>query len=209
MSDQPVLTDHHFRLAKQAAASAAKSGRGVCGYDELEGEAFLWLARNAKRVVQWDDEGRHGQNKVKHAARMHCLKVVDTERRKRSGLMRGDLHYYTPGLVEELLPSIFQYVDFNSSGDVQQERVRGSSSPSEGGNRQVMIIDVKQAFFSLNRKDQALLHELFADGGVSAEILAATFLVTERTIRRWRTRAVGKMLEWLGGEPPWWTPHND
>jgi len=108
----------------------------------------------------------------------------------------------------ELLPDIFDEVDWTQSGDIQQERVRGSSKPSEGNNRLTMIIDVKSAFYSLPARDQAVLKDLYADGGMDAALLAATFAVSDRTIRRWRERAVDRMVEWLGGEPPWWTPHH-
>jgi RNA polymerase sigma factor (sigma-70 family) len=67
-----------------------------------------------------------------------------------------------------------------------------------------MIVDVRSAFDSLPPKDKTLLIDLYADGGLAVQIVAAQLEVSERTVRRREERALDKMVERLGGEPPWY-----
>jgi len=66
-----------------------------------------------------------------------------------------------------------------------------------------MVIDVRSAFDALPPKDKMLLIDLYADGGMAVQVVAAQLQVTERTVRRREERALDKMVERLGGEPPW------
>ena len=52
--------------------------------------------------------------------------------------------------------------------------------------------------------DKALLTDLYADGGVTHQVLAATLEVSEKTIQRREQRAVQRLVDKLGGELPWW-----
>lgn len=200
------VNEHQLRLAKQAAASAARSGRGVVTLDDMVGEAYLWLSRNEKKLEAWAEEGRHGDNKIRHACRLHCLRIVDKERRKQSKLMRGDLHYYSPALIVEILPDIFDPEDWFGGAPAPTDKVKGTSRPSEGNNRLAMIMDVYSAFVTLSKDDQYLLTQLYADGGLSTEVVGIALDCSARTVRRRADRAIEKMIERLGGEPPWWNP---
>jgi RNA polymerase sigma factor (sigma-70 family) len=200
--DEPI-TESELKLARQGATSAWKSGRGIIDKDDLVGEANLWIVEHLDKVRQWRDEGRHGQNKLRNACRQRCLTVVARERRRQSQLTRGDLAYYTPQVLRELLPAIFHVEDW-VSGEVRTGETRAPSRPSEGNTRLAMIVDVRSAFDSLPPKDKTLLIDLYADGGLAVQIVAAQLEVSERTVRRREERALDKMVERLGGEPPWY-----
>jgi FixJ family two-component response regulator len=66
-----------------------------------------------------------------------------------------------------------------------------------------MVADIRSAFFTLSKKDQAFLEDFYRDGGVTADVLAVSLEVSERTIRRRDDRIMEKLVERLGGEPPW------
>lgn len=198
-----VITDHDLKIATQGAASAYRSGRGVVDKDDLIGEAYLWLAKNKAKVNRWHDEGKHGDNKIRHAVRLHCLRVVSDERRKQSRLMRGDLFYYPMALVREILPDVYDREDWFGQRGEPADKVRGTSRPSEGNNRLAMIIDVQSCLKRLPESDQALLADLYQDGGVGFDVVAATAGVSSRTIRRREERAIERIVEMLGGEPPY------
>lgn len=203
VSDSLIYDEKILTLARQAAHSALRSGRGILPEEDLIGEANYWIVKNAKRVTEWLERGKHGENMIRHAARAHCLQKVATERRKKSRLEQGDLFYYTVGIIKEVLPDIFDMDDWSSSSQTAPDEMRRPSAPSEGNNRLAVIVDVRAAFLALPDPDQTLLHDLYADGGVTREVLAMAYEVTERTIRRREERAIDRMIERLGGLPPW------
>lgn len=195
-------TDSEIRLAKQGAASAGRSARGLVSSEDLTQEALLWVVSNPEKVEQWRGEGRHGQNKLRHACKQHCLTIVARERRKRSGLQAGDVFHYTNQMIAELLPYMWSPEDWTTSSGEQQD-VKGPSRPSEGNNRLAMIVDVRAAFYTLASREQSLLIMLHKDGGATYEQVGMWMECSERTIRRREDRALSKMVERLGGEPPW------
>jgi FixJ family two-component response regulator len=83
------------------------------------------------------------------------------------------------------------------------DEVRGPSRPAEGNNRIAVIADVRSSFYSLSEKDQNFLMDLYKDGGLPVDVVATTWEVTERTVKRREERIMEKMVERLGGEPPW------
>jgi hypothetical protein len=198
-----VISDSELRLASQGAKSAFRSGRGLVEYNDLVSEAHLWIVENYEKVEQWRDEGRHGQNKLRNACRQRCLTVIARERRKRSNLQPGDVFYYTPQMIREILPNIWDEDDWVTGQQVGGGEIRTPSRPAEGNNRLAMIVDVRTAFFNLNNNDQNLLSDMYKDGGLPLDVVATQWEVTERTIKRREERVLDKMVERLGGEPPW------
>lgn len=197
------ITDHEIRLAKQGAMSAHRSGRGLVDAGDLIGEANLWMISNVDKLVLWREQGRHGDNKLRNACRQRCLTIIAKERRVRSGSQPGDTQYYTAAMVRELLPDIFDIDDWLSGSSAVSGEVRGPSRPAEGNNRLAMIADIRQAFFGLPIVDRELLSQLYQDGGASYDAVANMTEVHERTVRRREERVIEKMVERLGGEPPW------
>ncbi len=197
------LLDKELRLARQAALSAFRSGRGIVSSDDLTGEANLWMAAHPVKVIAWREEGRHGENKLRHAARMHCLQVVAEERRKVSRFHRGDVAYYTPAVIRVLLPDVFDYNDWMGGAPAPTDQIRAASAPAEGNNRLAMLVDMTSTYVQLPLDDRVLLKELHCGGGIPFEDLALQYDCSERTVRRREELAIDRMVERLGGEPPW------
>lgn len=195
-----TITDSELKLAKQGAMSAHRSGRGLVDLGDLIGEANMWLVENYRKVLLWRDEGRHGQNKLRQACRQRCLTVIAKERKQRSGLGAGDIFYYSTQMIRELIPDIFDVDDWTITVTNNGE-LKGKSSPSEGGNKLAMIVDIRSAFYSLNEADRGVIEALYRDGRQYQQV-ADTLQVTERTVRRKEERIMEKMVEKLGGESP-------
>lgn len=202
MVDQDAITPDDLKIARQGAMSAYRSGRGIVTADDMVGEANLWLVKHVDKVILWRGQGRHGQNKLRNACRQRCLTIIAKERKRKSGLQPGDIFYYTPAMIRELLPDIWDEDDWTNSG-VSGEEIRSPSRPAEGNNRLAMIADVRSAYYSLSEKDQRFLEDFYRDGGVTTDVLAASLEVSERTVRRRDDRIMEKLVERLGGEPPW------
>ena len=195
------ITEQETKLAIQGARSAARSARGLVSLSDLIGEANLWMVQHLDKVELWREQGRHGANKLRMACRQRCLTIVAAERRLKSRLEAGDMYWYTPGVIREILPDIFDTDDWSTSSAGNPNELRGRSRPAEGNNRLAAICDVRAAFYGLPQADQRLMVLLFEDGFDYATV-AATLDVHERTVRRREQRVLEKMVERLGGEPP-------
>lgn len=198
-----MVTDAEIRIARQGAMSAARSARGLVSTGDLIGEANLWMLQHMDKVELWREQGRHGQNKLRRACKQYCLTVVAAERKRVSRLKTGDLFYYSPSLLSEVLPYIWDPDDWTSSSAAAQEERHAPSRPAEGNNRIAMIVDVRGAFYGLPAEDQRLLTLLYKDGGATYDQVAEWLEVAERTVRRREERVLEKMVERLGGEAPW------
>lgn len=200
------LTDRELQVITQGASNAHKAQREFIPLPDLVNEGVMWALTHPKKVLMWRDKGKYGTNLLRHSVKQACLSLVAKERRRIYKLERDDISYYTPALVREILPDIFNPEDWYSSSQSEMtDRVGGLSRPSEGNNRLAVLMDVSSAFASLSDTDQALLRDLHADGGMPVQVVAVTFDVNEKTIRRREQRALQRLVDRLGGEPPWWT----
>lgn len=198
------FTDSELRLAKQGASSAYRSGRGLIELGDLIGEAYLWMASHYNRVLEWRETGRHGQNKLRHACKQAGLTAIAKERKRITGTEKGDVFYYTPQIIRELLPSIFDVSDWVSGAMGMSAEPKGPSRPAEGNNRLAMVSDLRSAFYSLPESNRVFLQEVFYEGADDViQVIATREGVSEKTINRRIDRMLDKMVERLGGEPPW------
>ena len=197
------ITPNDIKIARQGALSAYRSGRGLVSAEDLIGEANLWMVKHLDKVKHWRDQGKHGQNKLRNACRQRCLTIIAQERKRKSGLQPGDIFYYTAAMIRELLPDIWDEDDWSNTGTGTGEEIRSPSRPAEGNNRLAMIADIRSAFYTLSEKDQHFLEDFYRDGGVPSEVMATQLEVSERTVRRRDDRIMEKLVERLGGEPPW------
>jgi RNA polymerase sigma factor (sigma-70 family) len=197
------LTDKEIKLARQGSMSAWKSGRNLIESDDLFNDACLWMLEHPNKILEWRDEGKHGENKLRNAARQRCLTIIRVERQKRAGFDRNDVFYYTQQMIREIIPNIFDVQDWTTGETVYGGEVRGSTRPNEGNNRLAMIADVRSAFYSLPEKDRVFLENHYRNGGLTLEEMAAWLDCSDRTVRRRDERIMDKLVERLGGEPPW------
>lgn len=205
MEVSDVFTPKVLRIASNSANKVVKQARYAIDYDDVVSECWQWIAENKKIVSDWVNEGgRHGQNKLALSLYRVGRKYAIKERAERTGLQVSDYYWYTTAVVEEILPDIFDYEDWFTSGNDQTEKVKGKSQPSEGGNRTAMLIDVATAYRSLSEDDQAFLRDRYGEGGVDVSVLASRYEVTQDAIRKKINRILEKMVDRLGGEPPFW-----
>lgn len=197
-----TITDDELALARQGAHSAWKSGRGLVSFDDLVGEANLWMVEHLDKVVAWREKGKHGANTLRRACRQRCLTIIDRERKVRSGLLPGDTFWYSVQMLRELLPDIFDIDDWTGQGSIPVSgEIKSPARPSEGNNRLAMICDVRAAFGKLTDEEQAFIAEVY-QSNTPWEVLAERMGVHERTVRRREERLLERMVEALGGEAP-------
>jgi len=198
------LSDREIQIITQGATNAHSAQRGFIPLPDLINEGVLWALEHDKKVEAWRDKGKYGENLLRFSVKQACLSKIGKERRRVYQLERGDVAYYTPAMMREILPDIFDPEDWLNSGSSDMtDKVSGASRPSEGNNRLATLCDVSFAFSNLSEADQSLLRDLYEDGGVTHQVLAATLEVSEKTIQRREQRAIERLCDRLGGELPW------
>ena len=200
-----MVDEKALRMAGVVANRVARNHRGYVEADDIRSECFVWLVKKQDKVAQWVDEGKPGLGKLNKALYRHAFNYARRERAKKSGTQVGDNTYYTPGLIEDLLPDVYEYdawtmqsvVRDNSSG-------RRPAAPNEGNTLLAMLVDVKQAVASLPLDEQVILRNRYADGGMDLEFMATLSGITERAMRDRIDKLLVKVADRLGGTPPWW-----
>jgi len=197
------LTDRELQIITQGATNAHKAQREFLPLPDLINEGVLWALEHERKTLMWREKGKYGENLLRHSVKQACLSKIAAERRRIYKLERDDIAYYTPAVVREILPDIFDPDDWLSSSVNDQERVKGASRPSEGNTRLAAIVDVRSAFYSLSEDDQAFIRDLYEAGGLTHQVMAATLDVAEKTVQRKEQRIIQRMVDRLGGELPW------
>lgn len=194
-----------MRACARAAKKVAVVNKRYVDYSDVLQEMYVWVAKNAKHVNEWRDQEQHGMNKLGVALFRHGHAYVARERARRTGGSTSDFFYYTPAVIEELLPDVWTYSQWEASSQVEPDMPRGKSAPSEGGNRRAMMIDVAYAVGTLPADDQRLLRDRFYDHpAMPAAHMAAMWHLTEDGLRKKIDRVLAKLVDRLGGEPPMW-----
>lgn len=201
-----MVSDKALRTAQAQARRVARINRGLIPQDDLTSECYVWLVKHEAKVEQWEQEGRRGQAKLVTALYRAAQDYASKERARLSRTMPGDHYYYTPAVLQDLLPDIWDYEAWGYPSQAVDTQPRGKSQPSEGFNRQAMIVDVKWAVAGLPAEDQTILRNIYEGGGMSLTDAGYLFGLTEDGMRRRHNRILEKVCDRLGGQPPWYQP---
>ncbi len=112
--------------------------------------------------------------------------------------------YTKDARLNELLPDVWERVGWTDTPDMTAEFIAHSSKPSEGGNRLALLSDVAAGLARLNKNDKDLLRMRYGNGGMDFAALAETYGASDEAIRKRVKRALDKLQDRLGGEPPIW-----
>ena len=195
-------TEKEYRLAREGARDASKSS-SLIEHDDLVGEAYLWLASHPKKVFEWRELGRKGENMLRISCKRSALKAVARERKRISGAEFSDMCFYSTQMIRELMPVIFNVADWSTSSAMSNEP-RGQSAPAEGNNRLAMIVDVRAAYHDQAMHIQEFLQRMYDNPVPNVEdLIAVEEGVSTKTIQRRDERYLGFMVQYLGGDNPW------
>jgi len=193
-----------YRTARSMAETHFKNNKGYIDKDEILGAIFEWMCKHYDGVLELR-EVDEGSKLLRQELYRAGQRFTYEERLRKTGAAHGDLHYYSPGQVEELLPACWDYDDWYLTADnPAYVSTSTGGDPAEGNNRAAMLIDVKTALWSLKPEDVAILHMKFREGLTNEAIGVELGGVTEAAARQRVQRTVSKVVRALGGEPPWW-----
>jgi hypothetical protein len=199
------FTDKEYRLAREGARDSTRSSRAgsLVDQEDLVGEAFLWLASHPRKVVEWRELGRKGENMLRISCKRAALKAIAKERKRVTGAEYSDMCFYSTQMIRELMPTIFNVEDWSTTAAMSNEP-RGQSAPAEGNNRLAMIVDVRAAYHDQATHVQEFLQRMYDNPVPNVEdLIAVEEGVSTKTIQRRDERYLGFMVQYLGGDNPW------
>lgn len=197
------FTDTEYRIATGVARRIERSQRFLVEMDDIRSECYLWMVKNPERVNRWRDEGKQGKAKLGTALYRAGMRYALKERVRITRTQPGDHSFYSEAILHDILPDVFDQDSWYMESHTEELGVKAPSRPGEGNNRLAMLVDVSSAIQALPEEDQELLRMRYSDGGMDAQILAATYQVSDSTIRRRLRNLMRKISDRLGGEPPW------
>lgn len=202
MTDATAIefTDSELRTATAVSRRVSRVAKGYVEEADVLGYLYLWMWEHRDKIARWRDEGKPTAY-LSGVFYKQGLNYVAVERRHRTGSQRGDETYYSSGLIKELLPDVWDYDAWTASPDPSASK--GPSRPSEGNNRLAMLSDLNSALVMLPEADRGALRDAYEDGGMSYELLAAAWDTTEAAARKRVDRIIDKIVDRLGGPPPW------
>ena len=209
------MTEIHpsvFDIVPSVASTVHKQYKKFVERDDVKQECMHWAMTRAEYINEQlseenTDKRRHNEQKIawqmKRAAERYCRK----EKATKSGYQLGDEAYYQTATLGQLLPFVIASVLDGTVLEQAQEMIRdgqpkGSSSPAEGGNLLTMLIDIKDAYESLNEKDQKILVLRYHENLTLAQIgtiLECHFTTADRRCNH----ALRELNNKLGGASPY------
>ena len=194
------FNETEYRAAKRAATAVARVNKGYLDAGDILGAIYEYMLKHPERILACREEGKKRMlGTVLYRA---GVKYAHEERKRLTGAEDFDLCYYSIGMVEDILPKVWDYEDWFMSREGAPS-TGGQSRPAEGNTKLAMLVDVSTAVFGLPVDDQELLHLRYALGHDWA-LVGQRFELTEDAARKRVDRIIRRLIRTLGGEPPWY-----
>lgn len=203
MDEQDKVWETIYSIARQVASRSNRIHRGLVSTDDLYQHMSLWALEHWHKIEQWQKE-ESLKYKLRRTFYNEAQKYVAKERSRYSRSPMSDSFYYTHQVLHELLPDVWEHIGWVDTPDMSQEFISHTSKPSEGGNRLALLSDIAFGLDRLNKNDKDLLRMRYAQGGMDFAALAETYGASDEAIRKRVKRALDKLQDRLGGEPPVW-----
>lgn len=171
----------------------------MCDLDDIKQNLYEWFLTHPKKLDEWEAIGkRDAKNLIYRSLRNQALDYCQYWKARALGYETEDLFFYTPEIVEALLPAVL--LDFVEVLP-QLNLSSGSKSGliSESGNGMVMKAEIAKVCVGISKEDKQVLHLRFAMGYEYPEIVKILELNTEDAARQRVRRAVKRIINKLGG----------
>ena len=175
----------------------------LCEYDDIKQALYQWFAEHPNKLDTWEAIGeKDAKNLIYRSLRNEALDYCQRWKAKSVGYDVSDLYYYEPALVEILLPTVLMG-NFHIAPKLNLSGSSRPSAPAEGGNIQVMLLEVDSAYWKLSKEDRKLLFYRHAESLDFKEIANYLSLGTEDAARMRHKRAIQRLVNKLGGRKPY------
>ena len=175
----------------------------ICDYEDIKQALYKWFIEHPNKLDTWEAIGdKDAKNLIYRSLRNEALDYCQRWKAKTVGYDVSDLYYYEPALVEVLLPTVLMG-NFHIAPKLNLSGSSRPSAPAEGGNVQVMLLEVDSAYWKLSKEDRKLLFFRHAESLDFKEIANYLSLGTEDAARMRHKRAIQRLVNKLGGRKPY------
>lgn len=175
----------------------------LCEFEDIRQSLYQWFAEHPNKLDTWEAIGeKDAKNLIYRSLRNEALDYCQKWKAKTVGYDVNDLYYYEPVMVEALLPTVLMG-NFHIAPKLNLGRVGRPSAPSEGGNIQVMLLEVDSAYWKLSKDDRKILFFRHAESSDFKEIANYLSLGSEDAARMRHKRAIQRLINKLGGRKPY------
>jgi len=176
----------------------------MCELEDIKQDLYIWFAEHPNKLEYWESLGKKdAKNLIYRSLRNQALDYCQRWKSKSIGYDISDLYYYTPELVEVLLPTVLMG-NFHIAPKLNLSNVSsGPSTPSEGGNIQVMLLEIDSAYWKLSKDNRKIIFLRHAESFDFKEIANLLSLGTEDAARMRHKRAIKRLVNKLGGRKPY------
>jgi RNA polymerase sigma factor (sigma-70 family) len=174
---------------------------------DIQQEMYLWFVTHPRKFKEWlslPDKER--EKLIAKSLRNAALKYCEKEKAKIIKYDLSDLYYYDTSVVEAFLPSILhETYEMPSKIKDLNSKFSGGGEFSDGMNWVALRADIANAFYQLSEAKQNILRLAFYEEHEDWKTVAKELETTPDGARMKVQRALGSLVQHLGG----WKPYND
>lgn len=171
--------------------------------EDIKQSLYAWFTDHPNKLTEWEAIGnKDTKNLLYRSLRNEALDYCQRWKAKSLGYDTSDLYYYEPEVVEALLPAVLRG-EFGVTHKLDLGRTGRPSAPSEGGNLQVLMLEIDSAYWKINKEDRRILFLRHAESLDFKEIANVLELGTDDAVRMRHKRAIKRIVYKLGGFKPY------
>ena len=194
-------------VAQTVAYTITRNYKGFAEVDDVKQELLEWSLRRADKIQEWlspdlpRQEYKLGVKRLAKTFNRMADRYCRKEKAKKLGYSIHDEAFYSPALVEQLLP--FAFNNNIETKDPNSEFVsNGGGDPATGGSFLASMYDIRVALRKLTIESYEMVRMRYEDNMTLADMVTY-FNQSDSTISRKINMAVKQMSKELGGESPW------
>jgi hypothetical protein len=194
-------------VAQTVAYTITRNYKGFAEVDDVKQELLEWSLRRADKIQEWlspdlpRQEYKLGVKRLAKTFNRMADRYCRKEKAKKLGYSIHDEAFYSPALVEQLLP--FAFNNNIETKDPNSEFVsNGGGDPATGGSFLASMYDIRIALRKLTIESYEMVRMRYEDNITLADMVTY-FNQSDSTISRKINMAVKQMSKELGGDNPW------
>lgn len=173
--------------------------------EDIKQSLYQWFTEHPNKLKEWEAIGeKDAKNLIYRSLRNDALDYCQKWKAKSVGYDIADLHYYEPGMIETLLPSVLRG-DYAVTHKLNLGFTGRPSAPAEGGNLMIMMLEIDSGYWKLGKEDRRIIFLRYAENLDFGEIANYLELGTDSAARMRLKRAIRRLVNKIGG----YKPYND
>ena len=173
--------------------------------EDIRQSLYQWFTEHPNKLKDWEAIGeKDAKNLIYRSLRNDALDYCQKLKAKSVGYDITDLHYYEPGMIETLLPSVLRG-DYAVTHKLNLGFTGKPSAPAEGGNLMIMMLEIDSGYWKLGKEDRRIIFLRYAENLDFGEIANYLELGTDSAARMRLKRSIRRLVNKIGG----YKPYND